>query len=432
VGAATKKWGFSVRVPVVIDGEARYVLSIIPRPHAILNVLRDSALPPGWLAVIIDANGRIVARSQKHDEFLGAMGPPDVLPRLAEGSGVVETTDLEGRPVVAAYHSSSISDWRVVAWAPQAVLHEPARQGLYFMLGGLAVLTLFVAVIATLVSRLIRAPIAHLLEAASSMGEGNVVSFTPTLMRDVNIVAASLSDASLAIQKRDAHTRFVMRELSHRSKNLLAIVLAIASQSARRSNDFKDFIDKFRRRLAGLSASHDLLVSEGWASATLRSLIRSQLEPFCTAIDNQVKLSGAELRLTPEAAQNLGLALHELATNSTKHGALSVTSGVVGISWETIDSDAGEPRLAFRWIETGGPLVAENRTNGFGSAILARLAPSSLGGRSQLHWHRNGFEWVLEAPLSKLLQGWHLSDGVNLFPPVGSREPFASVRVKGH
>ena len=152
----------------------------------------------------------------------------------------------------------------------------------------------------------------------------------------------------------EEHIQLLMREISHRSKNLLAVVQAIAGQTVRTSDSTKDFELRFGRRLQGLAASHDLLVNEGWRGAPLAELVRQQLAPFVETGSSRIELDGPDISLTAEAAQAIGLALHELATNAIKYGALSVPHGKVTVSW-AFAANPGEPRhLQMSWIERAG------------------------------------------------------------------------------
>ena len=145
-----------------------------------------------------------------------------------------------------------------------------------------------------------------------------------------------LTCASVDVTERkegEAHLRLLMRELTHRSKNLLAVIQAMARQTARHAGSIDGFLNQFGARLQALAASHDLLVRESWHGASLRELIRSQLATYFDGDRGPVAIEGPEIALKPEAAQNLGLALHELAINAAQFGALSVPDGRVSITW---------------------------------------------------------------------------------------------------
>ena len=129
------------------------------------------------------------------------------------------------------------------------------------------------------------------------------------------------------------HLAFTLRELSHRTKNLLAVVQGLSHMIARRSDDIEDFETRFRGCIQALAYSHDLLVQHDWQGATLEELLRVQLAPFGGIDGRKFVAQGPEVYLRPQAMQSLGLILHELATNATKHGALSSSAGSVAIDW---------------------------------------------------------------------------------------------------
>ena len=154
-----------------------------------------------------------------------------------------------------------------------------------------------------------------------------------------------LTCASIDITERkedDAHLRMLMRELTHRSKNLLAVIQAMARQTARHAGSVESFLTQFGARVQALAASHDLLVRESWYGASLGELIRSQLASYIERATGQVTIDGPPVALKPEAAQNLGLALHELADNAGKFGALSVPDGRVTINWSLSETPSGK------------------------------------------------------------------------------------------
>ena len=166
-------------------------------------------------------------------------------------------------------------------------------------------------------------------------------------------------------KRNEAHMEFVMRELSHRTKNLITVIIAVARRTARQSGDFADFENKFTGRLHGLARSHDLLVHTDWIGASIEELVRSQLAPFITD-PSCLQTSGPDLLLRPEAVQNLGFALHELATNANKFGAfVPGRRPLVAIQWDIARNAAGQARIRLTWQERGGPEVEPPTRAGF-------------------------------------------------------------------
>ena len=202
--------------------------------------------------------------------------------------------------------------------------------------------------------------------------------------------------------EHEAQLNFVMRELSHRSKNLLAVVQAMARQTMQHSGTFEDFEGRFMGRLHGLARSHDVLVRQDWTGASIRELVRAQLAPFVREDGMNVELSGENLILKPDAVQNLGFALFELATNAVKYGALAAPSGKITIRWERVD--AGERKcVRFVWQESGGPPVDQPRRKGFGAMVIERFMAATFGGRVESAFLPHGFSWTLEIPAEHVL-----------------------------
>lgn len=208
-------------------------------------------------------------------------------------------------------------------------------------------------------------------------------------------------------KRREEHVRFILRELSHRTKNLLAIVQAMARQTAIKSESIDDFERRFSGRLQGLAHSHDLLVKEEWTGVSIKALVRTQLASFLEPGDARLDASGPNLRLRPEAAQPLGLALHEMATNATKYGALSVPEGRVTVRWE---HDPEAHRLRITWRERGGPKVVPPETRGFGYQLVDWMVASAMDGTVSIAFPPEGLEWTLDVTDDNLSSSTRLSD----------------------
>jgi two-component sensor histidine kinase len=191
--------------------------------------------------------------------------------------------------------------------------------------------------------------------------------------------------------------QFATRELMHRSKNLLSVIQGIAQISARTSGNSADFVRMFSKRVEALSRSQDMLVHGASHGVAIRELIVDQLS-IAVGHEERARLEGPSLTLSATAAQSLGLAIHELATNSLKHGALSNDTGLVHIAWGVETEN-----FVFLWRETEGPTVTIPVRTGFGRTIIERVAPSKLGGKAILRFDPIGVEWELVAPLQAVI-----------------------------
>jgi len=216
------------------------------------------------------------------------------------------------------------------------------------------------------------------------------------------IVGLTCAAVDISARKAgEAHLRELMREITHRSKNLLAVIQAMARQTARHAGTTEDFLEQFSARLQALSASHDLLVQESWYGASLTELVQSQLGHYLEKDGSQVSVEGPPLLLKPEAAQSLGLALHELATNAMKYGALSAPAGRVAINWRRLPPGEGDG-VEILWSETGGPQVKSPQRRGFGSLVIERNLARSLDASVDLTFAPEGVRCRMLIPPDNL------------------------------
>jgi PAS domain S-box-containing protein len=231
-------------------------------------------------------------------------------------------------------------------------------------------------------------------------GRGQVIARGPDgkAQRMVSIVT-DVTDRKAA----EDHIQFLMLEISHRSKNLLMVIQSIARHTARSTGSMQEFERRFERRLQGLAASHDVLVAENWQGAPLANLVRQQLVPFAEIQGSRIELAGPEIVVTAEAAQALGLAIHELATNAIKYGALSVPAGKVGVSWALQGEASAQQPLLLNWIEQGGPPVSPPLRKGFGHVVIGDMVERSLGGKVAMEFAGEGLRWSVVIPASNLV-----------------------------
>ncbi len=225
-------------------------------------------------------------------------------------------------------------------------------------------------------------------------------------LRDAQGGVIGLIGGSVEITERkeqEAQIRLLMREVTHRSKNLLAVIQAIMRQTAAHCVSVEDFQKRFADRLYSLAGSHDLLVQEDWHGAALRELIRSQLGHYSDLVGSQIVLSGPSMQLRPDAAQHIGMALHELATNAAKYGALSTPQGRVDIRWTLPAPDDESQMCTLEWVESDGPVVVAPRRRGFGRVVIERTVARALDGVVEMEFPPLGVRWRLSFPSAALV-----------------------------
>jgi PAS domain S-box-containing protein len=200
-------------------------------------------------------------------------------------------------------------------------------------------------------------------------------------------------------KEREEKEYLLMREINHRAKNMLSVVDAIAHQTATRNPE--DFVERFSERIQALSANQDLLVRNEWNGVEIEDLVCAQLKLFADLIGSRIAVQGPRLRLKAASAQAIGLALHELATNAGKYGALSTDTGRVDVRWGT----SGDI-FTISWTEREGPLVSAPKRRGFGTIVMEAMAERSVDGTVDLDYVPSGVTWRLTCSAANALEPW--------------------------
>jgi len=199
-------------------------------------------------------------------------------------------------------------------------------------------------------------------------------------------------------KRTTAHTEALLREVTHRSKNMLALILAMARLTAREATDIDSHLKDFSLRVAGLSASQDLIVAAEWQSVDLGSLAVSEVQAIARDRASRVSITGPSFLVTPEAAQTLGMILTELTLNALQHGALSVPDGHVRLTWQIRDN--GEVEMI--WKETGGGGFDPKQPKGYGMAAVERFSIQGLKVSASFSASDRGFTWTLAGRVESL------------------------------
>jgi two-component sensor histidine kinase len=199
--------------------------------------------------------------------------------------------------------------------------------------------------------------------------------------------------------------KFLLRELDHRCKNLLASAQSIADQTLRRAPSPEHFVDAFTGRMAAMARAHELLTREEWGRADLADVIAAALAPIGGIDGVRISAEGPTVSLAPETSMSFHMAFHELAVNAIRHGALSTDAGRVEIRWSISEGAPETRRLGLVWREVGGAPPTSDRI-GFGRRLLETMAGREVGGESRLTFEEDGARFTLTAPLSpRIAQG---------------------------
>ena len=225
------------------------------------------------------------------------------------------------------------------------------------------------------------------------------LTVSPIRGNDGTVIGASKIARDISAAKdSEKRIRLLMKEVNHRVKNQFAVILSMVRETGLKATDPADFQRQVRDRIMSLSRAHDLLVDAEWLGASIVQLIRNHLETFPHS--GLVTVAGPEILLLPVAVQNLGMALHELGTNSTKYGVFASGTGRLSISWRLTSRLSGEPGFELTWDEHfDGPKDIDASEAGFGTRVLTRVTPQSLMGSASLERTNSYVRWVVEAPL---------------------------------
>lgn len=342
----------AVGVPVFRDGKVVYELSFDPPLALFQRILTQQQPNAGWTMSIFDGKGINFARLPNPNETIGRAASPTLLPALlSTNEGKLNTYSLEGVQLNTAFTRSALTDWRVAAGTPVRELTAPLVRELTITVAvGVAFLVVGLFFAIGMATRIARGEMLH---------------------------------------------ELLINELNHRVKNTLATVQSIAAQTLRRADNPGDAIDKLSARLVSLGRTHNVLSDQKWESAQVGDLVDGALAPYAGRDGGRVQAAGPELRLSPRAALAVAMALHELATNAAKYGALSNERGKVLIDWSA--DGAGHFRLT--WREVGGPPVAPPGRAGFGTRLIDG-GMQQIGGSATLAYDPGGVVCTLVCPTS--------------------------------
>lgn len=218
------------------------------------------------------------------------------------------------------------------------------------------------------------------------------------LIRLPSAVDRALAETREKAERRRAEQQMelLVAELSHRVKNILAMVMSIARRTAKSSRTVQQYEETFLSRMRALSDAHALVFEANWGDTTLQRVLERTLSPFRREGDRSIIIDGPPVKLEPKAALALSLIFHELVTNATKYGALSVERGRVAAQWSIIPQDGGAKRVKFTWRESDGPAVTPPQEKGFGTTLLERSMRYELDGDAVLDFQETGLVCELQ------------------------------------
>lgn len=391
--AASNKWSFNVSLPLKLADGKSEVLVLTQRAAAFDDMISGKRIPKGWSAALVDGTRTVIASA----DGPGGKGRAFYIPfdkGLSSGFTEVQYQGVDYQLVV---QPSDVTGWSIVSWAPTDEVRSPINRSLMWLIAGGLAIAAVAATAAFLIARGMSMSVRELARDARRLGAGEMVERREQPITEFTTVSAALARAARDRKAAENEIRFLMREVAHRSKNQLTVIQAMLNQTAKLTGSKEEFAEAFRRRVSGLARSTDLMITNATQGVDLGILVSDQLETFRPSDPTRVHIKGPEVRLDSQAAQVMGMAIHELSTNAAKYGAFSGAEGVVDINW-TIVEDA----LRFVWRERGVDLVERPERKGFGSIVLERILGISLGADLKRTMHDDGIEWIFTVPMEKL------------------------------
>jgi two-component sensor histidine kinase len=397
LGVVSKRYVVNVEVPVRSGEPGRYVLILAIDAERFASLLESQGLPSGWMTEIIDRKGSILARSHEHKKFVGQSVDTAALKTKRSAKGVFQVRASGGEPVMGASAQSGIAGWLISATLPTSMAETSQRRSRFFSVVLIGCGLILGGGLAFLFGRYINRAFAVATSAAVDVGHGKVIEYHRSALTEANSITLALSDASKELQRRHDQSEFLLRELAHRSKNQLAVIMGMATQTARHTTSVAEFIGQFGKRIQGLAKSQDLVVQRQGQGASLRALVLAHLDLF--GAQDRAEISGPEVTVNATVAQNLGFALHELATNATKYGALATAGARLRVEWRLTENG----RLHIHWIESGLVHSTPPVREGFGSLVTKHLVPRALQGTATTDFKTDSFRWYLDIPSSSVI-----------------------------
>jgi two-component sensor histidine kinase len=376
-------------------------LVLIKTAKNLEQVLAPEILNQNWSVALLNENAQVIAASANGEQDIksGIEPTAEILEELREANGQLITNG-------AIYISHSVPDrnWHILVWSPlHPSINVVAQAFTYLAVGSIAIFALALAC-AYYVGRHLRRAIHSLSEMAVEVGEGKLVPPVETRIEELDHVARALTTASYDRQLAQEHSDVILQELVHRSKNTIALLQAIMRQLSKEATSVEAYHKSVDQRMRGFAKSMAELATVQWNGVDLQKFVASHLEVF-GGLGEKIKVDGPSIMISPTAAQNLGLVIHELVTNSIKYGALSEDHGIAHIRWglSKDSNENAEERFSICWIDQGTGISDDINVSGFGSTIIERHAEYAFSGTVKITYNHGQFHWHLNCASKNML-----------------------------
>ena len=383
-----------VDAPGVRDDELALILT--QDAPLLGSLIGDRPLPPEWSYALIDGDNDIVTSPNGKDT-----GEPFPAELLEEAKTVSMTgEELPAADMMTGYSRVGVTPWQVVVWGPSnTAIGTVGTTWRYLILAGIGFFLLSI-VSAMVFGRKLQSAIRLISERAEGVGRGEIVPPLYTGVTEIDQVSRVMSEASFDRNQAEERLQVVLREMAHRTKNVILVAQALVRQTARHTQDRDAFVKSITGRMGSFAHSLDLLTGNRASSPTFSKLITVQLDSFLEP-GARLNTEGEDFDVDDDCVKEVGMLLHELATNAMKYGALSTPDGQLDLRWHGFRSEDGKEWIRITWQEAGGPPPKEPDEKGFGS-VLIQSTVSSLHGTAQCEYLPEGICWTFEIPATMI------------------------------
>jgi two-component sensor histidine kinase len=390
------RWVISVTTPAP-DGF--HSVSVAVTPDYLRRKLEAIQAPQGWILTTNDRTGRVAGRTASHAQFVGSPQSPagraetkDVPP--GQEGAWKDVVTLEGRPVIGHYKRLASSGYLVSTAILPEVYRAPYQRLIAFLVAIILAIAVASAIMAYITGTELSRAIGRLTYKAQALRRLEVLEPQQfaTSITEINGVAMAMRDAAISLRDQQTRRNLMVDELNHRVKNTLATIQSIARRTFHTVEP--GLYQRFEGRLFALSHTHSLLTMSEWRGASLRDIVKAETAMY----DGQVFAEGPEIVMPPRAAIALGMALHELVTNASKYGALSVIDGHVDVKWSISVVVEGEDSLRLEWREIGGPEVEPPKRPGFGTRLIEASLEREMQGKLRYDYETGGLWLEVDIP----------------------------------
>lgn len=383
------------------NDQVETVIMLLLEPGRLSDLLAQVSLPEDAVLGVLDRRGHLAAgvpySAERIGEPMADEGSASTLFGPEQGRVARESDDGVRRFYGFARSSEApdlvvyvgLAEGPVFAEADRLFLRQAILSGSAFLLAAVAAFWF--------ADYAVRRPLMRLKAAINRVAAGDLSARADldSGIQEFAELAASFDDMAAKRRHAEVQQHVIQRELNHRMKNSLAAVRSIATQTLGHSASPEEFQRAFEGRIAALARASSLL-TDNWRATDLRALVEAVVEPYRT--DANVRLNGAPVQLPSKVALTLSMALHELATNAAKYGALSTAQGRVDIDWD-VEEPTGSARLVLDWSEKGGPPVTTPERRGFGRTLIEASVEYELDGRVSLEFRPGGVQCRIAIPL---------------------------------